>query len=252
MLDKFIKYWDIVSGMTEGDIVGWILAAFGGIIVYKAIDHLQTSMGRHQMLKDIEDSFSKIYNSVIAMTERDSQKGKQRNVMVRSVLHDKSDWQIIKNCGNEIETHIDENQLYVKIRNRCKKKGISEEWVSSQALHEIMLLCRRCEKMYKDKIIKRIDLSDLSSEIVPLGMSGRIQFFNAYYGSYSAECVGYLVLQTVVSCYKNHNYGSVRSFVIYYKNHEEIHDFYLKSKRIRPIRDYFALKKFRKIVNENW
>lgn len=102
--------------------------------------------------------------------------------------------------------------------------------------------------MYKDNIIKRIDLSDLANEIVPLGISGRIQFFNAYFGKYEAECVAYLVLQTIVSCKKFGNNDIVIKFVKYYKENEEMHKYFQKSMRIRPIIDYCAVKKFNKII----
>jgi hypothetical protein len=41
MIHEFLR---ITDGITMGDFLGWILAAISGIIVYKLIDHFQTSM----------------------------------------------------------------------------------------------------------------------------------------------------------------------------------------------------------------
>lgn len=247
MIHEFLR---ITDGITMGDFLGWILAAISGIIVYKLIDHFQTSMERHAMLKEVEDSFSAIYDSIIAKSNANAKGKKLEFVMVRSVLHDKCDWQVKQNIDGEMKNshNIEDSQLYIQIRDYKENNRHYNEWISSQALHEIMLLCRRIEKMYKDKIIRRIDLSDLFREIVPLGMGGRMQFFYAYYEKYDADCVGYLVLQTIVSCNKYHNYEIVKTFVNYYQKHEEIHKFFEESIRIRPIRDFFAVKKFKRIL----
>lgn len=246
------EFMRITDGITMGDFLGWILAGISAVIMYKAIDHIQTSMERHTMLKEIEDSFSKIYNSVIAKSNVDSKQKKLKMVMVRSVLHDKCDWQVRQDMHQKmVNVHkIEDSQLYIQIRNCKTNKREYNEWISSQALHEIMLLCRRIEKMFKDKIIRRIDLSDLFREIVPLGTGGRIQFIYAYYGKYDADCVGYLVLQTIVSCEKYNNQEVIKGFVQYYQKHDEIQEFFEKSTRIRPVRDYFTIKKFKYILDK--
>lgn len=247
VIDEFMR---ITDGITMGDFMGWILAALGAVIVYKMIDHIQTSIERHTMLKEVEDSFSAIYNSVIAKSNVNPKGKKLESVMVRSVLHNKCDWQVKQSIDGEMENSckIEDSQLYIQIRNCKIEKRKYNEWISSQALHEIMLLCRRIEKMYKDRIIRRIDLADLFREIVPLGESGRMQFVYAYYGKYDADCVGYLVFQTIVSCNKYHNNDTIKEFTDYYCKHEEIHKFFIKSARIRPVRDFFAVRKFKRIL----
>lgn len=251
MCDVIHEFMRITDGIAMSDVLGWIFAAIGAVIVYKAIDHIQTSIERHTMLKEIEETCSALYNSVIAKSCPSKNKKKLQPVMVRSVLHDDSEWMVQTIDGKLTnKRRIEDTQLYIQIRKGKGQNGFHNEWISSQALHEMMLLCRRIEKMYKDKIIKRIDLADLSKEIVPLGKSGRIQFLGAYYGKYDADCVGYLVLQTIVSCKKYNNEDSVRSFMEYYNEHPEIHCFFEKSIRIRPVLDYFAVNKFKKIVLE--
>lgn len=256
MIEQFIRYMEISQGMTEGDVLGWMLAAIGSYIVYKMIDHVQTSMARHGMLREVETYFSEIYNSVIAKSGKGkSQKTeKLQDVMVRSVLHDDTNWCVERDCdGNMINKKmVLEHQLYIQIRNpkgAGQKEKRYDEWISTQALHEIMLHCRRIEKMYKDGIIKRIDLADLFREIVPLGISGRMEFFAAYYDRYDAECVGYLVMQTIVSCDKYHNDKMVNNFVAYYRKHPDIHKYFEESYRIRKVRDYFAVRKFKNICS---
>ena len=196
------------------------------------IDHVQTSMERHEKLSEVEKYFSEIYNSVIAKTRQGKSKKveKFQNVMVRSVLHDNTDWYVDYDTDKRMMLNkkiLIEHQLYIQIRK--EEKTEQNEWIATQALHEIMLHCRRIEKMYKDGIIKRIDLADLSREIVPLGISGRMEFFATYYDKYAADCVGYLVMQTIVSCEKYHNNGMVKKFVDYYNRHPNIHQYFVKS-----------------------
>ena len=134
--------------------------------------------------------------------------------------------------------------MYIrKIEDNCK----TDEWISTQALHEMVLLFRRIEKMYKDGIIKRIDLADLFREIIPLGQSGRIQFIREYYGEYDADCIGYIVMQTIVSSYKNHNYNTVKIFKEYYIENKEIHDCFVKSRRIRKLEIVWLLESLKKL-----
>lgn len=258
MNDVFYEFMRITDGIAMSDVLGWIFAAFGGMVVYKAIDHIQTSMERHGMLKDIENTFSAIYNSVIAKSGNDKCEENLQKVMVRSVLHDDGDWLVqMKKLPDGTERlcndrKIVDSQLFVQIRDgvgKLPEEVYHNEWISTQALHEIMLHCRRIEKMFKDGIIKRIDLSDMFREIVPLGMSGRMQFFYAYYSKYDADCVGYLVLQTIVSCERYQNKDIIASFAEYYNLHPEIHQFFVNSNRIRPVIDRRAVAKFEKICN---
>ena len=259
MWEAFNEFMRITDGIAMSDIFSWLFAAAGGIIVYKAIDHIQTSMERHSMLKDIETTFSSIYNSVIAKAGNEEGVDNLQSVMVRSVLHDDGEWIAeFEDLGAGQrrfinDKHIEEHQLYVQIR---KGKGMApactyhNEWISTQALHEIMLHCRRIEKMFKDGIIKRIDLSDMFREIVPLAKGGRLQFFAGYYNRYDADCVGYLVMQTIVSCEKYKNEATVKSFVKYYHEHPEIQPYFLESRRIRPVMDILAVRKFREICDK--
>ena len=108
-----------------------------------------------KMLKEVEDSFSAIYDSIIAKSNVNTKGKKLESVMVRSVLHDKCDWQVKQNTDGKMKNshNIEDSQLYIQIRNYKENDRNCNEWISSQALHEIMLLCRRIEKMIKGEII---------------------------------------------------------------------------------------------------
>lgn len=251
MLEQFLNYLRITDGIASSDVISWVFAIFGGFMAYLIIDHMQTSMERHSMLHSVEQDFSNLYDSVIALSANksstDSKNCELEGVMLRSVLHDFSDWVY---SSEENAKKIIKSQRYLRIRDGFDKtnKTYYHEWISTQALHEIVIQSRRIEKMYKDGIIKRIDLADMFHELVPLGCSGRIQFLESYYGEYDAECIGYLVMQVIVSCERYNNEKTVRSFVNYYKEHEEIHKYFTDSRRNRKIRDAYARYKFKKIV----
>ncbi|MBO6112870.1 MAG: hypothetical protein J6P45_07485 [Lachnospiraceae bacterium] len=250
-ITDFIRYLRFTDGLSSSDVIGWILAALAGIIAYRLIDNMQMSIERHNMLSTIEDAVSGLFDSQIAFSmpkgeiPSDDTADKFR-VMVRSVLHDGSDWKFILSSDNpqKVDIRIADHQRYVHIRNDAKYN----EWISTQALHEISLKMRRIEKMYKGGIVRRIDLSDMFREIIPLGMSGRLEFFRSYYGDYDAECLAYLIMQTVVSCHKYHNDEIVKEFAGYFRKHEEIWPLFYKNRRILKFRDAFALHRFRKLM----
>lgn len=50
-----------------------------------------------------------------------------------------------------------------------------------------------------------------------------------------------------LSCERYHNEDIVASFAEYYNTHPEMHDFFVKSSRIRRVIDYWAVAKFEKI-----
>ena len=192
-----------------------------------------------------------LYDSQIAFSVPKEQtlsedNAKECRVMVRSVLHDFSDWLTVLSSENpkERDTKIIEHQRYVHIRRDARY----DEWISTQALHEITLKMRRIEKMFKSGIVKRIDLSDMFREIIPLGMSGRLEFFCSYYGEYDADCVAYIVMQTVVSCDKYKNFEVVNEFADYYRKHGDIRSLFENNRRVVSPADHAAMRRFRKLM----
>lgn len=252
IVTDFLRYLRFTDGIAASDIIGWLLAAVAGIIAYKLIDNMQTSIERHNMVSSIEDGFSSLFDSMIAISDEPHTKltdsdAEDKKVMVRSVMHDDSPWEAIyaKDNPGVLEYRVIRNQRYMHIRNN----DVSSEWISTQALHELCLKCRRIEKLFKSGIIKRIDLSDLFRELVPLGTSGRMEYISALYDDYDADCLGYIVMQTVVSCERCGNDSEyINYFAHYYMTHKNIQRYFISGTRIRKIRDYFTVKKFIRIV----
>ena len=266
MWNDFFEYMKFTDGIATSDVLGWILALFGAYFVYRLIDHMQTSMERHSMLRDIEASLSELYDQPIAKSKQEKLDSLPpnisfeqykinlcENVMVRSVLHDFTNWEPKYDNEHKLICEIVDTQRFLLIRNNQDKNNHYYEWISTQALHEILLVSRRIEKMYKDGIIKPLDLADMSHEIIPLGMSGRIKLLSNYYGHYDAECVAYLVMMTVVACYRHKNIESVNTFRQYYQEYsKELSVFFVKSVRIRKIRDLFKVRKFKKLMRNGY
>jgi len=269
MIEQFLEYLRFTDGMASSDVLGWMFAAVGAFIMFKLIDNMQTSMERHSMLQEVEATFTNLYNSVIALSYTNKEDKKKPNkelkelimdkeiqsVMVRSVLHEELDWEVrtdkkTKKIQNPME--IVNSQRFILIRDKfCKNnETYYYEWISTQALHEIILQCRRIEKMFKDGIVKKIDLSDMSRELVPLGICGRAEFFESYYGKYDADCIRYLVMQTVVSCYKYKNDVMLNRFLQYNEQHKKLQKYVAKNVRIRRIKDLYAILMFKKICKE--
>ena len=269
------QFLRITDGFTMGDLLSWLLAALAGYIGYRAIDHMQTSIERHNMVSNIEDGFSHLFDSLVAMRIQNGEDRKIPNpeedrVMIRNVLHDFTDWELnpktkeVPQVDSETgelskvspEVIILANQRYLHIRDNDytnEKTGEIvhyDEWISTQALHELTLKARRIEKMFKGRVMRRVDLSDMFRELVPLATSGRLQFIANYYDKYDADCVGYLVMQTIVSCDKYHNEDIVKYFVGYYKEHPEIHKYFTEGVRIRKVYDFHAIRRFNYIVNK--
>ncbi len=96
IITDFIRYLRFTDGIASSDIISWLLAAIAGLIAYRLIDNMQTAIGRHTMLSEIEDSISAIFDSLTAFSVKDGNKLNPENavkykVMVRSVLHDFTD-----------------------------------------------------------------------------------------------------------------------------------------------------------------
>ena len=70
----FIRYLRFTEGLSTSDLFGWLLAALAGIIAYKLIDNMQTSIERHNMLSAVEDKFSELYDSLIAFRVKKGEK----------------------------------------------------------------------------------------------------------------------------------------------------------------------------------
>lgn len=242
IIDEFLK---VTDGIAMSDIIGWILAALGGFVVYWIIDNMQTSMERHGMIKDVEASLNTLYSSPFA--KADSNDKPHSPVTVRSVLHDASPWKPFVRNGNPeecTEVLIEDTQRYVKIRDLKD----CEEYISTQAIHELSILFRRMEKLYKDNILRPIDLSDLWREILPMGVNGRLEFYETYFSVFDVEPIAYVVMSAVVACDAVGNKAAVSYFRDYYRTHTDLHRLFINNKRLR-IWDMRCKRKFMRIMS---
>jgi hypothetical protein len=218
-------------------MITWLLAFVGGFIAYLVIDHLQTTMERHNVITDIENKINDLFSNKIAKSKKD---GVLESVMIRTILHDFTDWEYQK----DMELEVIDGQRFISVRQDDKYV----EFISTQALHESLILFRRIEKLYKSKIIKSIDLSDLWRELIPFGSSRRLQFFEQYYSQRDIESITYVIMETVLACNKHKNDTAVNYFIEHYnKQRDEVKSFYFNNTRIRFI-DRYSLYKFKRLV----
>jgi len=185
---------DYISQIAASDIIGWLLAFLGGFIAYRIVDNLQTSLERHSVISDIETKINELFSSDIARKKTSSEE--LEAVMVRTVLHDETLW--LDYDKDKTQTVILNTQRYVNIRNDEK----FTEYISTQALHESLILFRRLEKLHKARIIKDIDLADLWREILPFSLSNRIGFLKTYYSERDVESLLYIMMHTYLACEK--------------------------------------------------
>ncbi len=239
---KILSEIQITKVIGTNDFMNWILGAIGGILVFKAVDNMQTNMERHNMIKDIEVSINNLFSEKLAKCIDSKVDSKvDNNVTFRTVLHDQSAWD--KYIKNETCVKIEDSQRYVCIRYNFS----SQEYVATQALHETLILFRRIEKLYKSSILKPLDLSDLWREILPFGTSGRLEFFKSYFSEDDIMSLCYVILNTVVAC-KKYKLDNAVTYFMENKSEESI-NLYTNNKRLRK-RDFISKMRFEKIINE--
>jgi hypothetical protein len=233
---------DFISQVAASDLIGWLLAFLGGFIAYRIVDNMQTSLERHSVISDIEEKINHLFSSPIAKSTCSKDLG-LHYVTVRTVLHDFSPW---KDYTGDSEILMDDCQRYINIRDDDHYR----EYISSQALHEILILFRRIEKLHKSKIIKDVDLSDLWREILPLCMSNRLGFLRSYYSDRDIESILYVFMYTGIACHKYQMDNALDYIKMHYKAvDEKLKDLFQNNRRLR-FQDLNALKKYKKIVNQ--
>jgi hypothetical protein len=234
---------EIVKQIQVSDVIGWFLAFLGGFIVYKLVDNMQTAIERHNVIKEIESAINKLFSDPIAKSNKIASKdGDQEigDVTVRTILHDYQPWE---EYNNKTEIVIEKNQRYVQVRSN---KGY-KEYVSTQAIHELLILFRRIEKLYKDSILKPIDLSDMWREILPFARSGRLQFFKSYLGESDTKSIIFVLFNTVLACEKYKTDNAVKYFVEGFIRNESMQKYYFNNSRY-TFRETLKIRKFRKIT----
>lgn len=225
----------IINEILASDIISWILGFSGGIIVFGFVDKIQTKIERHNVILSIEQEFNNLFSKEYAFSET-----KNTNLSLRYCLRDEPKW---INYDKELNK-IDKSQLFLCIR-KYKKENI-EEYIATAAMHEVLILFRRMEKLYKDNILKYIDLSDLWREIIPFWTSGRYQFFVNYFGEEDIQSINFVILKTLCACKKNRiesTFDFLRKCEINETNVNEFFTQCKKNKRFR-IRDKILLYRY--------
>lgn len=237
----------LVEEIMASDVIGWILAFFGGLIAFRIVDNLQVKIERHNVIRDVENSINNLFSSPIAKSNMSIDKGNKdelSNVNVRSVLHDNYPWE--RYIKGKTKVIIENNQRYIQVRS---ENGYSE-FISTQALHELLILFRRIEKLYKDSIFKPIDLADIWREILPFGCSGRLEFFESYFDKSDIRSIVFVLFNTVLACNKYEIKNGVNAFVTYFSENKKIQEIYYKNSRY-TYKEKWNIRKFKKIVQSN-
>lgn len=239
VIDRIFESLSYSPNVGANDIIGWCLAFIGGFIVFKIIDDFQTRISRHAMISEIEYLINKMFASDLAINENN--KGKISLIFLRTILDDETRWVIYdKNCD---KTKLIENQRYVKIRVR--KNDNTVDYISTKAVHELMILFRRIEKLYKDGIIKKVDLADIWREILPFGVSGRPDFFSTYLLPSDIQSMKYVIALTLCSCQKYKNEDAIKYFKKYVG--ESLSIIELKNNKRYRLRDKLDIIRLRSI-----
>ena len=213
--------------------------------LFKNFINIQTKMERHTVIKEIESSINTLFSTQIAKSNNNNKENNQEinDVYIRTILHDKSPWEEYKHGETKIEIH--KCQRYVQIRS---KDGY-DEYISTQAIHESLILFRRIEKLYKDSILKPIDLADLWREILPFGTSGRLEFYKSYLGESDIRSIVFVLLNTILACEKYKIYNAIEYFSTDFLENRRKKKLYLKNNRY-TFKERFRVKKFLEILNK--
>jgi hypothetical protein len=238
--------FEIVNQILTSDIIGWFLAFIGGFLVFKIVDNMQTAIERHNVIRDVENSINAIFSQPIAKSNKCNTMGNNQeinDVTVRTVLHDNSPWE--EYIKGETEIVIENNQRFVQIR---KEEGY-KEYISTQAIHELLILFRRIEKLYKDSILKPIDLADMWREVLPFGTSGRLGFYKSYLGVNDIKSIIFVVFNTVLACEKYEIDNAVKYFAQDFLKNEGLKEFYSENSRY-TFKEKLRVKKFFEIIKK--
>ena len=236
---------EIVKQILASDIIGWILAFLGGVLVFQVIDNMQTNIERHAVIKDVENTINQIFSSQLARSnqvkEEREKKDEPSSVMVRTVLHDCTPW---KEYNKDQDMLIVEGQRYICIRNDEKY----QEYISTQTIHELLIAFRRIEKLYKDGILKPIDLADMWREILPFGVSGRVEFYYKYLGESDVKSIIFVLFNTLLACKKYEVNNAVEYFCSKYNSNSPVSNYYIINNRY-TWKEKLRVHKFKSIIS---
>ncbi|MCK8060424.1 MULTISPECIES: hypothetical protein [unclassified Fusibacter] len=220
--------------ISIGDIINWIYAAIGAFVAYIVLHRMQNNRERHSMVKEIEDTINDLLMREEAKSSNLNNDFKCQTVMYRTILHDESAWDMFK----KENISIDGNQRFVRIRNTDQHI----ELVGTTLLHETLIIFRRMQKLYVDKIIKDEDLKDLWREIIPFMRAGKIEFFISYFGEDDVKPIISICLHCIYASLKSHH-ESATKYIANMKSEDVDFERYIrKSSNVKFLKKKVILK----------
>lgn len=233
---------EVVSQIFASDIINWIFAAGGGAIAYLVLHRMQNTRERHAMIKEIEDSISRLMDQECAITWVDYKKDCLEKVNFRTILHDFSPWILF----NKENVKIIDGQRYVLIRDDKEYY----ELVSTSLIHESLLWFRRVNKLYKDRIITSEDIADLWRQILPFMRANKLEFYRSYLGVDDTYAISTICLHCLYSIRKHNRLTAIKYASEIIKECEN-YDKYFEELSNKWLFEKMVLKEFRKEIMEN-
>lgn len=132
---------------------------------------------------------------------------------------------------------------------QIRKKYGYKEYISTQAIHELLILFRRVEKLYKDSILKPIDLADMWRGILPFGTSGRPGFYKSYLGENDIKSIIFVVFNAVLACDKYKIDNAVKYFAEDFLKNKPMQKFYSENSRY-TFKEKFRVKRSFEIIKK--
>jgi len=178
----------------------------------------------------------------------DVENKKDRNlvdVSVRTILNDDPSWERYSKEEKD-KRKIKNDKRYIRIR----KNNEYEEYISTQALHESLIIFRIIEKLYKDNILESIDLADWWRELLPFATGNRLEFYVSYFSEEDIRAIVFVIFNTVLACHKYRVYGAIKYFKEYYNSNADIHKYFQGNERYR-LREKIRIGKFNRIVADD-
>ena len=149
---------EFIKQIFLSDVIGWVLAFIAGMIIYKLIHNMQLKIERHSVVKEIEDTFNRVFALEKAKrfykyckskngesSKKNNGNNKEENINIRTTLDDIRWKKFDSTRGDSIRI---EGQRYILIKENVVSEGHDEykyynEYIGTQPLHEILILFRR-------------------------------------------------------------------------------------------------------------
>ena len=145
-------------------------------------------LGRWNIVSDLEKEISSYHSEKWAIEiKSDLLKGEElerHELELRHVLDNQPDWSFAKD--DQLENKSDKNTgaksvRYWKIREEANENHKKTQYLSSPAIHSIMLWFRKVNRALEYKLLTEEELVDWWRQVLPLGFAGRLEYFQKYF-----------------------------------------------------------------------